>query len=139
MVAAAIAVWRGAVAAERADIAQQDQYRARLRGAWEALSERGIQGRYARLSALAALNNIVQDCPDLAEEVYDALIPFIRHLEMPSHAWEEFTVAQGVAYAGCDAMRDSGEWDEGEVGKMESMVRATAQSTAIRTGIRVVR
>ena len=138
LIAGVIALWRSVLASEQVAVAKQEQYHARFQKAYESISEKGMKSGPTRLAGMLAFEHLIRDEPQLASDVHDVLVVFIRHLSPEEHLPDEFQAAQEAAHEACDAMEEFKLEDKEEVDSMRSSIRAAARDAATRMGIRTV-
>ncbi|MDE0002590.1 MAG: hypothetical protein OXQ29_07835 [Rhodospirillaceae bacterium] len=139
LIAAVIAVWRGAVAAQQVAVAKQEQYHARFQSACESFSAQGPERSHTRMAGVYAFEHLQNDEPGLALDIHRVLVTFLNQADPAVHDPGEFLAAQLAAEKSCDTIKDHRILGNREVSGLRSQIRnavARAEARMVAVGIR---
>lgn len=138
LIAAVIAVWRGAVATQNVAVAKQEQYHTRFQSACESFSAQGAECSHTRMAGLFAFEHLLNDEPGLALDIHRLLVTFLHRAAPEEHDPGEFLAAQLAAEKSCDTIQDHRLLGNKEVSELRSQIResvARAEARMVAVGI----
>ena len=138
LIAAVIAVWRGAVATQQVAVAKQEQYHNRFQSACESFSAQGLERSHTRMAGVYAFEHLLNDEPGLALDIHRVLVTFLNRANPAVHNPGEFLAAQIAAEKSCDTIKDRHLLGNKEVSELRSHIRnavARAEARMVAVGI----
>lgn len=137
LIAGVIAFWRGSLASEQIQVIQQEQYHSRFQQACELLFTKGQRNSHIRLAGIRAFGHLTRDAPELAEDIQEVLLSFIKALQKDENDLREFHDAQTTAQRACDYLEGYELQDSKEIDSMRSSIEGATREAAIRMEVKI--